>query len=169
MFQREQTLVNDYQAQVKPFAEAYHNISSALENAVPLARMGDGAAQYDMVVSFVKALDPTSVAREGEVALARQSAAIWDQVQGHYNKFIRGEASIIPPELVNQMARLMEQRARGMRGRWERERENVVERAKRWNVDESAFPAPPPLRSATPAAPTPFVHGTHGSVNPYRP
>jgi hypothetical protein len=80
-FTREQTLVNEYQEAVKPYKETFHKINGTLA-AVPLAKTGDGAAQNELVVTFVVALDPTSVAREGEVDLARKAikrrAKRWD-------------------------------------------------------------------------------------------
>ena len=48
----------------------------------------------------MKALDPTSVVREGEFALAEQAAGVDDRVLNIYNKLIEGER--LPPKQMDQ-------------------------------------------------------------------
>jgi hypothetical protein len=141
-FQREQTLVNEYQEAVKPFKETFHKINGTLAS-VPLAKQGDGAAQNELVVTFVVALDPTSVAREGEVDLARKAASVWDQAQAAYKKYLKGEAVLLPPELIGKMEDMLKRRNEGYARRWKDSHSSVTKRAQRWNVDADAFDAPP--------------------------
>lgn len=145
-FQRENALVDDFNTQVKPFKDTYQQIAGTLAS-VPLAKAGDGAAQNELVVTFVKALDPTSVAREGEVELARSAASIWDQVQAGYKKYISGDAVLLPPELINKMEAMLKRRAANYEKQWSGLRENYTARAKRWGVDPEVFMAPPKLEA----------------------
>lgn len=141
-FQRENSLVDDFNAQVKPFKDTYMQIQGTL-GSVPLAKAGDGAAQNELVVTFVKALDPTSVAREGEVELARSASSIWDQVQAAMDKYISGKAVLLPPDLITKMEAMLKRRSASYERQWTDLHGNFTGRAKRWGVDPGVFMAPP--------------------------
>lgn len=64
---------------------------------------GDGVAQVGLLYSFVKALDPNSVVREGEVRLAQEAASLWQSMRGMYDKWLAGEAVAIPSGVARQM------------------------------------------------------------------
>jgi hypothetical protein len=58
--------------------------------------------QLAAVFKFMKALDPTSVVREGEQQQARQTGGITDQFIGYVDR-IRGEGSLPPSVLMNMV------------------------------------------------------------------
>lgn len=141
-FARENQLVDDFDARTKPIREVYNLINGTL-SAVPAAKAGDGASQNELVVTFVRALDPESVAREGEVELARSAASIWDRVQGAYKKYIAGESVVLPPELIGQMESMLRRRLGGYDKQWRDAHDNYSKRAKRWGVNPEVFMSPP--------------------------
>lgn len=55
-----------------------------------LAKIKSGPAALAMVFKFMKALDPTSVVREGEQASAENSAGVPEAVRNMYNKIVSG-------------------------------------------------------------------------------
>lgn len=56
-----------------------------------LSQIKSGPASIAMVFKFMKALDPTSVVREGEFATAENSAGVPESVRNIYNKVMEGE------------------------------------------------------------------------------
>ena len=55
-----------------------------------LSKIKSGPASIAMVFKFMKALDPTSVVREGEFATAENSAGIPEALRNTYNKLMEG-------------------------------------------------------------------------------
>lgn len=91
---------NDYRAATKDSyqrAQAYESMVQA--SADPSAK-GD----LTMVYSFIKALDPSSVVREGEISLVNANRSIPDQIKGYAQKLATGQ-NLLPAErqdLINQ-------------------------------------------------------------------
>ena len=86
-FEREDKLRNDYKGDVKAFREvqdAHRIISGALQNPSPA---NDMAA----ATKFMKLLDPGSVVRESELAMAMQASGLMDRVANYHNMLLRGE------------------------------------------------------------------------------
>jgi hypothetical protein len=72
---------------VKAFNEvntAYNQIKTSLSNPSPA---GDLAA----ATKFMKLLDPNSVVRESELALAMAATGLWDRVTTYHNRLLGGE------------------------------------------------------------------------------
>lgn len=69
-------------------ANLIKNTATDLET---LKDIGSGPASIAAVFKFMKALDPTSVVREGEFATAENSAGIPEGISNFYNRMIRGE------------------------------------------------------------------------------
>lgn len=65
-----------------------HNTAADLEK---LSKVRSGPAAIAMVFKFMKALDPTSVVREGEFATAENAAGVPAQISNLYNKLMEGE------------------------------------------------------------------------------
>ena len=65
-----------------------YNTAKDLEK---LSSIKSGPASIAMVFKFMKALDPTSVVREGEFATAENSAGVPEAVRNIYNKVASGE------------------------------------------------------------------------------
>lgn len=87
-----------YEAQMKgprARAQAYSVMMDAYRNPSP---KGDIA----MVYSMVKALDPESVVREGEISLLEANRSIPDTIKGYARKLATGE-SLLPHERADMM------------------------------------------------------------------
>ena len=69
-------------------ANLIKNTATDLET---LKGIGSGPASIAAVFKFMKALDPTSVVREGEFATAENSAGIPEGISNFYNRMVRGE------------------------------------------------------------------------------
>ena len=63
------------------------NTAKDLDN---LSKIKSGPASIAMIFKFMKALDPTSVVREGEFATAENSAGIPEALRNTYNKVMSG-------------------------------------------------------------------------------
>jgi hypothetical protein len=93
-------LQDAYRAATKPSyarAQAYEAMTEASKN--PSAK-GD----LTMVYSFVKALDPESVVREGEISLLNANRSVPDSIKGYAQRLATGQ-SLLPKEredLLNQ-------------------------------------------------------------------
>ncbi len=76
-------------ADTKRFA----TVRTAREQIRSLVNAPNTTAQDDiaMIFSFMRALDPNSVVREGEFATAQNSAGVPEQIQNYYNRALSGE------------------------------------------------------------------------------
>lgn len=86
-FKDRQGLNKDVTSMIKSTVE----IKNTAKDLEKLGEIKSGPASIALVFKFMKALDPTSVVREGEFALAEQSAGIPENVRNIYNKLIEGE------------------------------------------------------------------------------
>lgn len=66
-------------------------IRNTAQDLGKLATMKSGPASIAMVFKFMKALDPTSVVREGEFAIAEQSSGYPEAIRNMANKIMSGE------------------------------------------------------------------------------
>lgn len=106
---------------------------------LPAANAGNGAARYQMVVAFVKGVDPGSVAREGEVDLARKIQSLQGKLESYADLIAEGKSPIIPDELIRNMNSTMRESAKWYEDKIRGYRDNYTKRAKRWQVDDSVF------------------------------
>ena len=101
----ERGLIGDYRkeflgdAQVKDFK----NVANATRQIVTLAQ-GDSTAMGDigLIFSYMKALDPGSVVREGEQASAQNAAGVPEQIRNAYNRLASGER-LSPAQRMDMM------------------------------------------------------------------
>lgn len=131
---------NDYRTATKDSfqrAQAYESMLQATKD--PSAK-GD----LTMVYSFIKALDPTSVVREGEISLVEANRSIPDKVKGYAQKLATGQ-SLLPSErqdLLTQAKTLTQTDYRRSRNDVKAYRDN----AKRLGLDAELY-APDPYKS----------------------
>jgi hypothetical protein len=142
VFQREGQLTDDYRSETKDIQSAYNFIDGALKQA-PLAKAGDPTAQVGLLYAFVKAMDPNSVVREGEISLVNDAAPIYQRAQRLVQEYALGKSPAIPPAMVGQMVQYMTKMQAEKESYWSDIYDNYTSRAKRWGVDPSAFRAPP--------------------------
>lgn len=136
-FQRENQLNDDYNRTVQPWLVPY----GALKRAATYkdaALQGNGPAQIQLLYAFINTLD-NSVVREGEVALLSQAAPILDRAKQMYAKIAQGKAAAIPPEMLSQMATIVDDLQGRFSDRFGAWREHYTKRALRWGVDPESF------------------------------
>lgn len=132
-----------YRAATKPSfqrAQAYESMMTAAQDPSP---KGD----LTMVYSFIKALDPESVVREGEIDLVNANRSIPDRVKGYAQRLATGQ-SLLPAErqdLINQARTLMMTDYKRSRGDISAYRDN----AKRLQLDPDMY-APDPYQNFDP-------------------
>jgi len=84
----------DIQGLNKDFTSLLKDTTSIYKTAndlTVLSKMEGGAPSIAMVYKFMKALDPASVVREGEFAIAENSSGVPDAIRNYYNKLANGE------------------------------------------------------------------------------
>ena len=84
---------NDYRTATKPSYARAQAYESMMQAAADPSAKGD----LTMVYSFIKALDPESVVREGEIALVNSNRSIPDQIKGYAQKLATGK-NLLPEE-----------------------------------------------------------------------
>lgn len=135
---------NDYRAATKPSyarAQAYESMMQAAKD--PSAK-GD----LTMVYSFIKALDPESVVREGEIDLVNANRSVPDKVKGYAQKLATGQ-SLLPSErqdLIKQAQTLTQTDYKRSRNDVKAYRDN----AQRLGLDADLY-APDPYAGFKPA------------------
>jgi hypothetical protein len=146
-FQRENSLRDDYRAEVQSPAgaslvDSYNFIESALSNRTK-AIAGDAAARVQLLYGFVKALDPNSVVREGELALANAAAPFRSRMERIYADYLEGKSPAVPTEVVESMIDLMQQMQAAKEENWQKIYDSYVEAATTAGVRTTAFRKPP--------------------------
>ena len=95
--------VKDRQSINKDFTQLTKDtklIKNTAKDLEKLSTIKSGPASIAMVFKFMKALDPTSVVREGEFATAENSAGIPEALRNTYNKLMEGGR--LGPQQVQQ-------------------------------------------------------------------
>jgi hypothetical protein len=94
----EMKIADDYRAQSKPFKEvgdAYRQINATLDKAAT-----SPAATLAAATKFMKLLDPGSVVRESELAMALQAEGVFDRAANYYNTLKLGKV-LTPSQVVD--------------------------------------------------------------------
>jgi len=152
---QENQITDDWNRRIKDIRDTSETISRALA-LKDVALRGGGVARNQMIVAFVKAIDPGSVAREGEVTLARELANLQDRAKGYVDAATGGVSPKIPEGLVREIADVLERNAKWFNKRWGVVRTEYLNRAKR-----RGLPNPGELFDESPG----YVPGT-GEENP---
>lgn len=77
-----------------PAVKRFGDVRAAREQIRALSQNADNATAQDdlaMIFSFMRALDPGSVVREGEFATAQNAAGVPEQVRNQFNRIVSGE------------------------------------------------------------------------------
>lgn len=114
LFNRENTLATAFGRETTPLRELHAIVLTPALRTAAAAKQGNGPAQVELLYSFVRALDPNSVVREGEVALIQRARSIRQRAEGLIAKATRGEAVVVPSSMVDEMAALIEERTRNI-------------------------------------------------------
>lgn len=86
-FNNENTLRDEFNTLTKD----YRVVSDSYRKIHQSAAAGNGAGDMSMLYSFVKLLDPNSVVRESEFALAAQSGSYGERIQGAVERLLTGK------------------------------------------------------------------------------
>lgn len=102
--------VGKYENAIKPIEPSFRLTMAAIAQS-DRAIAGDGAAQLMLLYGFIRALDPNSVVREGEVRLAQEAATLRDQAIMWYNFMIDDKSKIMSPNMAVNITNVMKQLA----------------------------------------------------------
>lgn len=95
LFDRANTLRDEFVRLTPDF----RTVQTSFNNIEAAARSNTGAGDMSMLYSFVKLLDPTSVVRESEFAMAAASGSLGERMQGAVQRIMNGER--LPDSLRN--------------------------------------------------------------------
>jgi hypothetical protein len=99
------SLIGDYRKEFLGNQEVkdFRNVANATRQIITLAQ-SEGTAMGDigLIFSYMKALDPGSVVREGEQATAQNAAGVPEQIRNAYNRLASGQR--LSPEQRTDMA-----------------------------------------------------------------
>ena len=87
----------DFQKQYRDATKPSYSRATAYNAMLEASRNPSPKSDLTMVYSFIKALDPESVVREGEIDLVNANRAIPDRIKGYANRLATGE-SLLPHE-----------------------------------------------------------------------
>lgn len=140
----ERGMRGDFDRATKDWRTGISLIDGALSEAAN-AKAGDAAATTNMLYAFVKAMDPNSAVREGEIALVRAASSWRQQAERWHQQILSGgdATGMVPKSFIEQMERLMAARQVAFR-------DNIADSAARYEriagqaglSTESQFPVP---------------------------
>jgi len=87
IFDHEKALRGEFEKMTSPYREASSKYRTLLHSAKDESAAGDVA----LIFNFMKVLDPNSVVRESEFAVAQNTAALYKQVERLYNRWSKGD------------------------------------------------------------------------------
>jgi hypothetical protein len=111
--------------------------ADAFISAKAAEKMG-GAGDLQILYNFITALDPQSVVREGEIALARQAASLYSQAHILKNK-LETQGGNLSPIMRKQMIDLMGKMVELKTTRAELAMKDSGERAKRFGLEVNLY------------------------------
>lgn len=130
-FSQANTLRDEYITATKPLGEIVMGYSRMKAGAQDASGAGDLAIVY----GYIKMLDPTSVVREGELALAGQTGSVPEMIVQTYNNIIKGER--LAPEVRERFISMAERLAVGARARADLITEKYTSLASGLKIDPS--------------------------------
>lgn len=140
IFNMERTSRNDFRTDVMPQVAAYKQVQDALDLYEAELTSGDStlaAANIQYLYAFIKAMDPETAVREGEIKLVGEATPLVDSIKTRIQEFSEGRSPVLSEETARQMTRSMKamQKARGetIRSMYDA----GAETARAFNLDES--------------------------------
>lgn len=140
-FRNEDKLATSFNRDTEKYRELHMKLNGAVSEAAR-ALAGDGAAQTNVLYSFVSAMDPQSAVREGEMALVQAAASLRARADRMYRQAVEsGKSAAVPRQMLEQMRDLMARRIK-MNQEYVQGRANYYSaRARRSKIDpEGLFP-----------------------------
>ena len=85
-------------------SENYTSLAQNTRKMMTAARAGTGAGDITLLYSYMKAMDPRSVVREGEFATAQNAGGVDQKIRSLYNQVINGQR--LTPEQRREFVRI---------------------------------------------------------------
>jgi hypothetical protein len=156
-FERANTLRDEFTRLTPDF----RTVQTSFNNIEAAARSNTGAGDMSMLYSFVKLLDPTSVVRESEFAMAAASGSLGERMQGAVGRILSGER--LPDSLRNSFLAEAQNLYTNNRRNYDRIADQYRGIAERYGIPvEQVIPdfalpreAPPPPPPPAPPPPPP--------------
>lgn len=131
-------LSDDFRAQAKPYqtqVDAFSRIKNAVTSIDEKNKRAEATAQGDLAIvyGFMKTLDPGSVVREGEFAIASNSGGVPDAVRNAYNGVLNGQR--LTPEQRYQFIKQAEQQVDPAKETLLTLKKDYEKRAKNYGID----------------------------------
>jgi len=115
----------------------FETVKGAYERVRQSAALDTGAGDMGLIYGYMKMLDPGSVVRESEFAMAAQTGSYGEQIQGLVQRVLTGERlTQSQRDAFKQAAEKLYQEAAG---NVEAINQQFTDRATRYGVDPSAF------------------------------
>jgi hypothetical protein len=141
-FQRWSSMRKDYEGLIKSPERAARFIQTGINSLAHARNMGEkptGPEQINALYAFIKAIDPESVVRTGEVDLAASAASLKQRLEGIYDKWLNGESVVIPGDMPNQIEDMLRKLQVNNIRYLNEVRAAQIQGAKQWGVNENAF------------------------------
>lgn len=137
-FQELARLRNEFTQINKPYAIS----STAAKQAELLSKDKTGQSDMALMYSYIKVLDPESVVREGEYAVASRAASVPDRIGNLVRRTLSGQQ--LSPEQRENLVAAIRTRAGPMRDQYLRSRNYYGELTKRFQGDPFEVLGPDP-------------------------
>lgn len=134
----EMKLADDFRAQTKEYrtqVDAYDKLRSSITSIDEERKTAEATPQGDLAIvyGFMKALDPSSVVREGEFATASNTGGLSTSIRNNVNKVISGGS--LTPEQRYQFLKQAEQQANPAKVSMEKIKKDYEKRASNYDID----------------------------------
>lgn len=172
LIRAEMSLADDWSKIQRDFDEVNSQAerAKALGGLANQSKEAQSAADLALIVTATKILDPTSVAREGEVKLTQSSASIWQQVQNLPNQWQYGQTTL-PPAQRQALLQMIESLMPSYRQAYENRASDMKSSAQAYGFGEQRVmpgyrPSPAQVEQARRAQNAGAILGGTGEFNP---
>jgi hypothetical protein len=117
--------------------KTYETVKGAYERVRQSAALDTGAGDMGLIYGYMKMLDPGSVVRESEFAMAAQTGSYGEQIQGLVQRVLTGER--LTPSQRQAFQQAAEKLYDEAAGNLNSVNSQFTGRATRYNVDPSSF------------------------------
>jgi hypothetical protein len=134
-FSNEKDLYSQYSG--SDTVKNYGAVRDAYERVRQSAAQNNGAGDMGLIYGYMKMLDPGSVVRESEFAMAAQAGSYGEQIQGLVQRVLTGER--LPPQVRQEFVQVAEKLYGEAAGNMEQTNAQFTDRATRYGVDPQSF------------------------------
>lgn len=136
-FDQESKLRGEFKKNTEGF-ESIHEATKATLDAFKGKDLAKGEAGSDIALlyNFIKAMDPGSVVKEGEVKLTQSASPMVQSMANEYRRLINDKnASLLPPELRKSLLKTMAENYQSRRDRYEQIANQTAEIVRQYGRD----------------------------------